>query len=184
MQSIPLSIYKQTCDDNTIRKTFFVLQSPSSQITGGENLVNNIVTRKLISNSSFSYYISFYLYCFMYSQKHWNFFDVLDFMMLHNVICQCKMKIMLLIFPLKVRLDTCIIRLESEKVTSYRSVTFMTIFNSLFIWCISFKHHSITFFLQTQISWMRLINKDNNTVDAMECQVMFRNSHIINDFII
>ena len=152
MQSIPLSIYKQTCDDNTIRKTFFVLQSPSSQITGGENLVNNIVTRKLISNSSFSYYISFYLYCFMYSQKHWNFFDVLDFMMLHNVICQCKMKIMLLIFPLKVKLDTCIIRLESEKVTSYRSVTFMTIFNSLFIWCISFKHHSITFFLQTQIS--------------------------------
>ena len=64
LQSIPLSIYKQTCDDNTIRKTFFVLQSPSSQITGEENLVNNIATRKLISNSSFSYYISFYLYCF------------------------------------------------------------------------------------------------------------------------
>ena len=133
LQSVPSSIYKQTCDDNTIRKTLFVLQSPSSQITGGENLVNNIATRKLISNSSFSCYISFYLYCFMYSQTHWNFFDVLDFTVLHNVICHSKMKIMLLIFPLKVKLDKRIIKLESQKVTSYRSVTLMAIFNSLYL---------------------------------------------------
>ena len=53
------------------------------------------------------------------------------------------MKIMLLIFLLKVKLDTRIIKLESQKLTSYRSVTFMIIFNSLYLvhfFQASFKH--------------------------------------------